>query len=152
MSDSVYLVLLNWSKALHIIGVLALMAGIMMLPRLMVYYVEGEGEEIKTKMLEAAHRLNRIILLPALGLSWAAGLTLLVLQWGSLSLAPWFWVKLLCVLAISGFHGVLSGWISKARQGVLQISPKRLRVLNEVPFLLAVLVVILVIIEPGGRL
>src|SRR3974377_1373261 len=99
----------EWVKALHIIAVIAWMAGMLYLPRLFVYHcgvAPASTESATFKVMQ--HRLLRVIINPAMIASWILGLWL---AWdGSWFTAGWLNVKLLLVLILSGLHGFLALW------------------------------------------
>lgn len=138
----------DWLRAIHIIFVIAWMAGMLMLPRLMVYQIEAEpdGETYKT-MQEAIVRLRKIILTPSLIIVWVLGLLLIAKQWPAIMSMGWLHLKLAMVIGITGFHG----WFvaqSKKIGTEKQLKPKTLRMLNEVPFIMAIIAVIAVVVQP----
>jgi putative membrane protein len=140
----------DWLRAIHIIFVIAWMAGMLMLPRLMVYQIEAEpgGETYKT-MQEAIIRLRKIILTPSLVVVWVLGLLLIAKQWPAIMSMGWLYLKLAMVIGITGFHG----WFvaqSKKIGTDKQLKPKTLRMLNEVPFIMAIIAVIAVVVQPFG--
>src|SRR5262249_28351422 len=144
----------QWAIAVHIIFVLALIASLLMTPRFYAYISGSQpGGELETKMLAAADRLRLIIMNPSLLLVWLLGLYLLIaFNVGDLhrplpqivaSVPGWFWAKLVLVLALSGYHGFLVAEGKRLAKGERRHSEKFWRGLSEVPFLLAILVVIL---------
>ena len=146
---TVLAVMYPWIKALHVIAVIAWMAGMLYLPRLYVYHCEvkpGSAESERFKVME--RRLLRQIINPAMGAVWVLGLLLAftpgVIDWS----AEWWHVKLLAVLLLSGFHAMLSRW----RRDFLEdrnTRPQRFyRIANEVPTVLMVVIVIMVIVRP----
>jgi len=140
---------INWFKVGHFTFFIAWMAGLLMLPRLLVYWLEGEPNgEVRRVMDEATGRLLKIVMLPALIGTWLFGLALLGHQWAAISGQPWLWGKLLGALALSGYHGWMIGVRRKTLAGAAPLKPKTLRMLNEVPFLVAIVMIILVLIEP----
>ncbi len=139
----------EWFRAGHIICVIAWMAGMLMLPRLIVYRIEGrENQQLVETMDLAITRLRKIILTPMMILTWVFGLTLAHLNWESFSAQPWFWVKIASVVLISGSHGYFIGLHKKEIAQGTNMSSKKLRILNEIPFLLAIVAVIMVVVEP----
>ena len=80
-------------------------------------------------------------------LVWVFGITMLVMNQGLLS-QPWMHVKLLLVLILSGMHGYYIGIGKKIDRGVTTVTARRLRMLNEVPFILMIGVVVMVIVRP----
>ncbi len=138
-----------WVKALHVMSVIAWMAGMFYLPRLFVYHcdlVPGSAESERFKVME--RRLFKQIINPAMMAAWSFGILLVltpgVIDWG----AGWWHVKLAAVLLLSGFHGELSRW----RRAFLEDRNRRparfYRIANEVPTVLMVVIVLMVIARP----
>ena len=137
-----------WVKAAHVVFVIALMAGLLVYPRYKIHQLSSKpGEPLFETMKDASNRLRKIILNPSLILVWIFGLTMLWLNPSLLSM-PWMHVKLLLVLILSGLHGYFIGIGKKIDRGGDGITAKRLRMLNEVPFLLLIGIVIMVIVRP----
>jgi putative membrane protein len=149
MTDALSWVDYDWVRALHIISVLAWMAGLMMLPRLYAYQSGSEpGGELERKMIDASLKLRRIILTPAMLLTWTFGLTIAATShWAQFSMG-WFHVKLALVLALTAFHAYLAVEGRRLADGERRRSEKFWRMLNELPFLIAIAVVILAVVEP----
>ncbi len=146
-------------RALHIIAVLAWMAGLMMLPRLYAYQTGSQpGGELDAKMIQAAGALRRIILTPAMLLTWAFGLHLLAAyligDWSGGVLAvvervpTWFWPKLALVVALSGWQGYLFAEGRRLAKGERRRSERFWRMTNELPFVAAIVIVLLATLEP----
>ena len=138
-----------WLKAVHLIAAVAWMAGLFYLPRLFVYHagLAKKGDPAVFKTMES--RLYRIIMRPAMIMTWLSGA---VLAWmifrGGSGMALWAWVKLGAVLAMTALHLRL-GWHLRAFQKDLnQHGSRYFRILNEVPTVLLVLIVIMVIVKP----
>jgi putative membrane protein len=147
------------ARGLHIIAVIAWVAGLLMLPRFYAYITSSQpGGELEQTMLKAARNLRVIILSPSLVLAWAFGLflfaTYLVSDWSRpfpdvMSGVPhWFWGKLILVLALSGYQGFLSAEGRKLASGQRRHSERFWRLMSEVPFLAAIAVVLLATLEP----
>jgi putative membrane protein len=137
-----------WVKAAHVVFVIALMAGLLVYPRYKIHQLSSKpGEPLFETMKDASNRLRKVILNPSLVLVWIFGLTMLWLNPSLLSM-PWMHVKLLLVLIVSGLHGYFIGIGKKIDRGGDGITAKRLRMLNEVPFLLLIGIVIMVIVRP----
>ncbi len=136
-------------RALHIISVIALMAGLLMLPRLYAYQMGSEpGGELEKKMIEASSKLRTIIVNPALILTWVFGIAILATSnWIQFQMG-WFHAKLALVLVLSGLHGYYSIEGKRLAKGERRRSEKFWRMMNEVPFLIAIAVVILAVVEP----
>ena len=141
--DALYL----WFKAAHVIFVIFWMAGLFMLPRMMVYQQEaalGSAEDaLYTKRIAA---LRRIILTPSLIVVWVLGLTL-AWQIGAFS-QGWFHAKLTLLLLLTGYHGWMVGYSKKLARGERSMAGKTLRMVNEIPALIAIFAVIFVIVKP----
>lgn len=136
-----------WLKAGHIVFVIFWMAGLFMLPRYFVYHQEAAPESPENALwIEREGRLVRIILWPAMTVSWILGLVL-AWQTGAFS-HGWFHVKLALVLALSGYHIWMVGYHKTLARGDRWLSGKRLRLLNEVPGIAAALIVVMVVVRP----
>lgn len=136
-----------WFKALHVIAVIAWMAGMLYLPRLFVYHCAappGSAQSETFKVME--RRLLRAIINPAMVVTWAVGLWL---AWeGGWFGSGWFHAKFVLVLALSAVHGVLSAHVRAFAEDRNRRSQTFYRVLNEVPTLLMIGIVILVVVKP----
>jgi len=138
-----------WTKALHVISLIAWMAGMFYLPRLYVYHCDlrvGSAESERFKVME--RRLLKQIVNPAMIATWTFGI-LLVLTPGVIDWSwGWWHVKLAAVIAMSVLHGEFARW----RRDFLHDRNRRparfYRIANEVPTLLVMLIVIMVIVRP----
>lgn len=136
-----------WVKAAHVIFVIFLMAGLFMMPRFFIYHQQCPvGSEEDAKWIERENRLRRIILNPSIILVWLFGL-MLMLDRGAW-LMGWFHLKFLFVLGLSGYHGWVVGYYKKLARGERSMSDRNLRLLNEVPGIVAAVSVILAIVQP----
>jgi protoporphyrinogen IX oxidase len=136
-----------WLKAGHIIFVIFWMAGLFMLPRYFVYHQEApEGSPENAVWLEREGKLLKIILWPALTVTWVLGLTLAYTT-GAFA-EGWFHLKLAAVLALTAYHVWLAGYHAALKRGERRLTGKRLRLLNEVPGIAAALIVIMVVLKP----
>ena len=137
-----------WVKAFHIIFVIALMAGLLIYPRYKLHQLKSKpGDELFETMKEASDRLRRIILNPSLVIVWVLGITMIVLNQSLLSVG-WMHTKLLLVLILSGLHGYFIGMGKKIDRGDVAPSAETLKMLNEVPFLIMIVVVLLAVLKP----
>ena len=136
-----------WLKALHIISVIAWMAGMLYLPRLFVYHCDADVGSMQSETFKVMERrLLRFIINPAMIVTWLIGLWL---AWrGNWFVAPWLHAKLALVILMSGVHGVLSKYVREFATDRRRKSPKYFRVLNEVPTVLMILIVILAVVKP----
>lgn len=137
----------NIVKSLHIISIVAWMAGLLYLPRLFVYHSQlplGSGARATFETME--RRLLKAIMLPAMLVSWAFGVWLATLlgAWSQ----GWLHAKLTLVVLLSGLHGFLSAEARRLAKGGVARSTRFYRVINEVPTVILVLVVFLVVLKP----
>lgn len=148
MTDFLFLVY-PWIKSLHVISVIAWMAGLFYLPRLFVYHAENVGQSGDTHELfqTMEMKLLRVIMNPAMIATWVFGLMLVftpgVVDWS----AAWPWVKAACVLGMTWFHH----WLGLRRKDFVAGQNSRdgrtYRMMNEVPTLLMVGIVVSVIVK-----
>lgn len=138
-----------WIKALHVMSVIAWMAGMFYLPRLYVYHCDvrpGTAESERFKVME--RRLLRQIINPAMISAWVCGIAMAftpgVIDWN----AGWWHVKLAAVILMTGFHGALSRWRRDFRDDRNRRPARFYRIANEVPTLLMIVVVTMVIVRP----
>ncbi len=136
-----------WIKALHVIAVIAWMAGMLYLPRLFVYHADapkGSAQSETFKVME--RRLLKGIINPSMILVFITGIALAYLTgyWQ----APWLQAKFLLVLGLGGLHGYFARCI-RAFDADANVRPARFyRALNEAPTLLMVVIVILAVVKP----
>lgn len=136
-----------WVKAIHVIAVISWMAGLLYLPRLLIYHCQSEkgSKQSETfKIMEA--KLLRIIMAPASVITWITGLILAYLQ--DFWFEPWFLVKFTSVILMTIFYHYLIRWVRAFANDKNQKSEKYYRIANEVPTLLMILIVIMVIVKP----
>ncbi|MGL4313549.1 MAG: CopD family protein [Sphingomonas sp.] len=140
-----------WVKAAHVIFVIFWMAGLFMLPRFLVYHQEAEpGSAEAARWVEREQKLRAIILTPSLVIVWLLGLSLAA-NLGGFSGVPglgWLHAKIALVVLLSGYHGYIVAYSRRLARGEQRLSGKQLRLLNEVPGIMAVLIVVLVIAQP----
>jgi protoporphyrinogen IX oxidase len=140
---------MEWVKALHVIAVLAWMAGMMYLPRLFVYHADAPtGSEQSETFKVMERRLYRGITTPAMIATWLFGLWL-AFGFGIVDFSQgWMWLKAAMVILLSAVHGYY-GRLMRGFQQDRNDKPARFyRAINEVPFVLAIIIVIAVIVKP----
>jgi len=139
--------LYRWVKAVHVIAVIAWMAGMLYLPRLFVYHCEAEAGSKQSETFKTMERrLLRIIVNPAMVATWALGLWL---AWeGGWFAAGWLQAKLACVLALSAVHGFFSRWVRDFAEDRNTRPARFFRAMNEVPTVLMIAIVIFAIVKP----
>jgi protoporphyrinogen IX oxidase len=138
-----------WLKALHVVSVIAWMAGLLYLPRLFVYHAERAraGGELAETLTIMEHRLLRYIMNPAMIAVWVFGLLMLVagvVDWSR----GWPWVKAVLVIAMSWFHGMLGRWQKDFAAGRNMRPGRDYRIANEVPTALMIVIVVMAVAEP----
>ena len=136
-----------WLKALHVVAVIAWMAALLYLPRLMVYHVGAEAGSKQSETFKLMERrLLRMIANPAMVASWALGIVLMLE--GGFHRAGWMQAKFALVLALSALHGLNARWVKDFAADRNRRSARFYRIMNEVPTLLMIGIVILVIVKP----
>ena len=138
-----------WLKALHIVAVIAWMAGLLYLPRLFVYHAEAPARSNRAATFEIMERrLMRGIMMPALVMTYLFGIALLatpgIVDWRQ----GWIWAKLALVLLLTVFHGLLERWRRDFAAGRNAYRARFYRIVNELPTLAMIAIVILVVVKP----
>lgn len=140
--------LYDWIKALHVISIIAWMAGLLYLPRLFVYHCEvAAGSEASETFKVMERRLLRAIMNPAMITSWIFGITLLVLNPGWFEMG-WIHAKLAFVVGLTAVHMMMARWRRAFAEDRNQRPQRFFRIMNEVPTLLMIGVVIFVVVKP----
>lgn len=136
-----------WVKALHVIAVISWMAGMLYLPRLFIYHCDAEkGSQQSETFKVMEQRLLRIIMNPAMILTWALGLWL---AWsGGHFGGHWFHAKFALVFLLSGVHGYFAGAVRRFGEDRNDKPQRHWRIWNEAPTVLMILIVILVVVKP----
>jgi protoporphyrinogen IX oxidase len=141
-------------RGLHILAVIAWMAGLLYLPRLFAYHSNAAaGSELDQTFQTMEGKLLKIIMNPAMILALVFGVALIWVDaqlrgWDFLE-QPWMVVKLAGVLFLIGWHHYLAVARKRFAQGRNQRSNKFWRATNELPFLAAIVMVIAVTTEFG---
>ena len=141
------LVAYDWVKAAHLTFVIFWMAGLFALPRYLVYHQENLSDAADAaRWVDREAKLRRIILTPAMVVVLLLGAALATMSgaWGQ----GWLHAKLLFVLLLLGYHGWAVGYTRKLAAGRPTLSNKALRLANEAPALLIVVIVVLVVVKP----
>jgi putative membrane protein len=142
------LTLFPWLLSLHILSVIAWMAGMLYLPRLYVYHATAaKGSELSETFKVMERRLLRGIMNPAMISTFLFG-GMLIAANPALAHDGWFHAKVLLVLMMAGLHGAFSKWRKVFLRDENTRSPKFYKVWNEMPALLLVFIVILVVVKP----
>ena len=136
-----------WLKAGHIIFVVFWLAGLFMLPRQMIYmHPAAPGSDEEALWAKRTGLLRKIILTPSLVVVWVLGLALAYVlgAWGE----SWLHAKLLLVVLLTAYHGIMVGKAKKMARGDRPLSEKQLRMWGEAPGILLALIVVLVVVKP----
>lgn len=136
-----------WAKAIHILAVISWMAGMLYLPRLLVYHADAEKGSVQSETFKVMERrLLRGIINPAMILTWVFGLWL---AWKGFAFqGGWLHAKIGAVLLLSAVHGYLAGAVRKFAEDRNEKPAKHWRIVNEIPTLLMIAIVILVVVKP----
>ena len=138
-----------WTKAFHIMSVIAWMAGLFYLPRLFVHHVEQaeKSDQIDPIFQMMEVKLLRLIMNPAMIATWVFGLMLVftpgIVDWS----AVWPYTKAAAVLVMTWFHH----WLGYRRKDFLNgrntVTGRQYRMMNEVPTVLMVIIVLSVVVR-----
>jgi protoporphyrinogen IX oxidase len=141
--------LFPWIKALHVISVIAWMAGLLYLPRLFVYHAGAKsGSELSETLKVMERRLLRAIMNPAMIAAYVfAAWMLWELSPGVWSQA-WLWVKLAGVAALTLLHHLNALWMKDFARDANRRPARFYRIANELPTLAMILIVLMVIVKP----
>lgn len=139
----------SWTKAFHIMSVIAWMAGLFYLPRLFVYHSEAveAGSETDRLFQTMEQKLLRLIMNPAMVATWIFGLALVltpgIVDWSMV----WPWTKAAAVLGMSWFHH----WLARRRKdfaaGQNLRTGRQFRMMNELPTVLMLVIVLSVVVK-----
>ena len=136
-----------WLKALHIISVIAWMAGMLYLPRLFVYHAAakpGSDQSETFKVME--RRLYNAIMMPAMIATWVFGIVLVLEgQWFA---TGWFITKFVMVIAMTLLHGLFGHWAHEFSLDRNAHGQKFYRIVNEIPTVLMIAIVVLATVKP----
>jgi putative membrane protein len=139
-----------WTKVLHIVSVVAWMAGLFYLPRLFVYHTETAGNcgAMSETFATMERKLLRAIMNPAMIATWIFGLLLAftpgIVDWGN----GWIYVKLVAVAGLTEFHHWLARRRKEFARGENRFSGRTYRMVNELPLVLLLVIVTMVVVRP----
>jgi putative membrane protein len=139
--------MLDWIKAVHVLAVISWMAGLLYLPRLLVYHSGvAVGTEASETFKIMERRLLKAITTPAMIISWGAGLWLATeVGWWR---AGWFHGKVALTLMLSGLHGYLAWAVRHFAMDERPGDGRWWRIVNEAPTVLMIGIVVLVVVKP----
>ena len=138
-----------WIKALHIISVMAWMAGLLYLPRLFVYHCQAEPGSDKSETFKIMERrLLRAIMNPAMLASLVFGAVMVLERSPEIWSEGWWHLKLVCIIGLMAEHMMMGRW-RRDFEADRNTRPARFyRIANEVPTVLVVIIVVMVIVRP----
>jgi putative membrane protein len=136
-----------WLKALHVIAIIAWMAGMLYLPRLFVYHCDAEPGSRQSETFKLMERrLLVVIVNPAMIATWVLGLWL---AWtGGWYAVGWLQAKVVLVLVLSAVHGFFVRWVRDFGADQNRRSKSFYRIINEVPTVLMIAIVVLAVVKP----
>lgn len=137
-------------KALHLIAVMSWFAMLFYLPRLFVYHAMTEDEPGKERFKIMERKLYRAIGTPAMIATIVLGLGQLHFNWEYYAQATWFWIKMVLVFFLVGYHHMCGAYIKKFANDQPVPSHKFFRVFNEIPVLFLIAIVFMVILKLPG--
>lgn len=138
-----------WIKALHVIAVISWMAGMLYLPRLYVYHAQADaGSELSETLKIMERKLLRIIINPAMIITWILGLAMISANHSLMTSGGWLHAKLACVIGLQIFHAFLSRWRKAFLKDQNKHTPGFFRKVNEIPTVLMIIIVIMVVVKP----
>ena len=136
-------------KSLHLIAVIAWMAGLLYLPRIFVYHAEKNNEKnISETFKVMERRLMFFIMIPAMLLSWLLGIVLILINGISIILSLWVQLKLYLVIILTIYHLFLWYYLKKFALDDNNKSAKFFRIINEIPTILLILIIFVIIYKP----
>jgi protoporphyrinogen IX oxidase len=149
MTEALIAVAYPWLKALHIVAVIAWMAGLLYLPRLFVYHAGVPAGSNRAAMLQIMERrLLYGIMTPAAIMTYGFGLLLAAIPGVVAWRQGWIWAKLALVAGLTVFHLLLAHWRRGLAAGKDPHTQRFYRIVNEVPTILMIAIVVLVVLKP----
>jgi protoporphyrinogen IX oxidase len=134
-----------WVKSLHMIAVIAWLAGLFYLPRIFVHYAEGQaaGEDVRRLAIMARRLFGFMTMMGLLAILFGLWLWL-----GFHDTGRWLMVKLVFVLALLAYHLSCRALLMRITRGAPMPQPWVLRVLNESALLIVVPIILLAVMKP----
>ncbi len=138
----------QWLKAGHLVFVVAWMAAMMYLPRLFIYHYKADtGSELSETLKVMERRLAKGIMTPSMLAVWIFAVLLVIVN-PSVFSAIWFYVKLIAVIAMTAIHGFYTASLKKFAVDQRPKTEKFWRIINECPFILLIIILIMVLVKP----
>ncbi len=142
------LLVILYLKVIHLTFAFAWFAALFYLPRLFVYHSQANDEISIERFKTMELRLYRGIMTPAALLTLVFGLWLTAYQWTVYASSIWFWLKIVCVFLLFGYHGVCGKMCRNFANDKNTRTHTFYRWFNEVPLVLLFAILILVIVKP----
>lgn len=138
----------QWLKAVHIMSIIAWMAGLFYLPRLFVYHSENRSavEFVNIVKLQE-YRLFAYIMRPAMLASIITGAALIAANLAIFKSGIWIHIKLTLVVLLLVFHIACGMLVSKMQQPSCTLGGKFFRIFNEIPTLLMIGIVLCAVLK-----
>lgn len=136
-----------WIKVIHVVSIIAWMAGLFYLPRLFVYHVKNvHNLEMAETFKLMEKRLYVFIMQPAMIFSLLTGGIIATIE--NIWSFGWIHLKLLAVISLLIFHLMLNHWRYNLAANNCSHGERFFRIINEIPTLLLIIIVICVKIKP----
>ena len=136
-----------WIKAFHVVAVVCWFAVLFYLPRLFVYHAMAEDQVSKKRFQVMERKLLSGIGNPAMAAALVLGGWTASYNWHYYASSTWFWLKMLLVAILVGYHHACAIYVRKFRADEPPRSHIYFRWFNEFPVLILVAVVILVVVK-----
>ena len=135
-------------KSFHLVAVISWMVGLLYLPRLFVYHNNTKhNTELDQIFLLMENRLLKIIMMPAIVLTYVLGFTLVYYN-NYLITEYYFILKIFFVLFLTIFHLYLSRLYKSFEKGYRIKTNIFYKKINEIPTILMIFIILLVIVKP----
>lgn len=137
-----------WIKALHIIAMVAWIAGMLYLPRLFVYHADAPAGSDKSETFKVMERrLSKAIMLPAMIATFLFGFLMIAANPDLMS-QGWIHVKLFCVFLLAGLHGAFMKWRKDFANDRNTRAAHFYRFWNEAPTVLMIIIIVMAVVKP----
>ncbi|HTQ36729.1 MAG TPA: CopD family protein [Steroidobacteraceae bacterium] len=131
-------------KALHLLFIIAWMAGIFYLPRIFVHYVEGKaaGEDVRRLKIMARRLYHFTSMVAVFALATGIGLAM------SFGMPGWLHAKLAMVVLLIAYHISTRVYMKRMQRDEALPSAKVLRWYNEIPLVILAAILYFVVLKP----
>lgn len=137
-----------WLKAIHILFMMSWMAGIFYLPRIFVHFVDGKeaGQDVARLaiMAKKLYGFMTIMMMLAIG----SGIWLWLAYFPVAEGMGWLHAKIVFVVLLLVYHLWTKRRMKEMQEGHLDHSGVYYRWANEIPLLLASVIIVLVVLKP----